>query len=204
MSELEYRSAELVDVSYPKRTIELIVMPYENPTVVDYRGRLITEVCSRGAYDGIERRDDFVKVNLHHDVRQTCGRATRFHPSREEGLVAELYMSRSSAGEDALTMADEGLLGASAGFALLFDAHGHTYADAEVWETRDRRRLNRLYLGHIGLTPEPAYAGAKVLAVRHDAADTNPSPLTNLERLELDRLRREYADLDARYGVAQH
>jgi phage head maturation protease len=200
MSELEYRTAEVVEVSFPKRTIELIVMPYEKPTVVPYRGRYVTEVCSRGAYDGIEQRKD-VKVNLHHDIEQTCGRATAFHPSRAEGLVAELYLSRSARGQDALHDADDGLLGGSAAFALLVDENGTVYPDAEVWETRDMRRLNKLYLGHIALTPEPAYKDAEVLAVRKTVA---VPAMPNREKLEVERLREEYAILDARYAVRQH
>ena len=204
--ELEYRTAEhgveIVDVSFPKRTVELIVMPYEQEAQVAYRGRMIKEICSRGAYDGIEERNGEIKVNLHHDVRETCGRAVRFHPSRQEGLVAELYISKADPGEKALTMADEGLLDASAGFCLLFDKRtGKPYPDAERWETRDRRRLNKLWLGHIALTPEPAYAGAEVLSVRSaSAAVVRP----NIERLELEQLREQVAVIDARYGVKQH
>ena len=39
--------------SFPDRTIELIVMPYEQETIVS-TGRMIEEIVSRGAFDGIE------------------------------------------------------------------------------------------------------------------------------------------------------
>lgn len=203
MSELEYRTAEVVGVSYPKRQIELIVMPYETPTVVNTPTRTYTEVVSRGAYDGVEKRGNRIRVNRDHNLARTCGRATALHPSRAEGLVAELYISRTELGEETLTLADEGILDASAGFALLRDEQtGRVKPGAEVWETRSRRRLNHLWLGHIALTPDPAYETATVLAVR----DTTPDSAVatpNLERLELDTLRQRLADIDRRYAVGQ-
>ena len=91
--ELEYRSATQIGVSFPKRSIELIVMPYETETAVPYEGRVVREIVSRGAFDGIERRANRVRVNRDHDVTRTIGRALAFHPSREEGLVAELRIA---------------------------------------------------------------------------------------------------------------
>ncbi len=208
MSELEVRAAQLVGVSYPKRQIDVVVMPYETEASVWYRGRMITEIVSRGAYGtGISGRKD-IRVNRDHDLTRTCGRAVKFHPSRQDGLVAELRMSRTELGEETLTLADEGLLDASAGFALLQDATGKPAKDAEVWEARDRRRLNHLFLHHVALTPEPAYETANVLAVRHNRSEgslrADPAGRPNLERLELQRLAELAALMDARYGVGQH
>jgi len=204
---IEYRAAELVGVSYPKRQIDVVVMPYETPTQVAHAGRLITEVVSRGAYGaGIAGRKD-IRVNRDHDVTRTCGRAIRFHPSRQDGLVAELRMSKTELGEETLTLADEGLLDASAGFSLLHDAAGKMAANAEVWEARDRRRLNHLYLHHVALTPEPAYETANVLAVRSGPAlpeRAAEGERPNLERLEVLRLVEVAADMDRRYGLGQH
>jgi phage head maturation protease len=204
--ELEYRAATLAAVSFPKRLIELIVMPYETETVVALRGKLITEICSRGAYDGIEARNDRVRVNRDHDITRTVGRAVRFHPSRQEGLVAEIRISETELGNETLVLADDGVLDASAGFMLLRQdgGKGPVYPDAEVWESRDRRRLNKLHLGHIGLTPEPAYETANVLAVRGG----RPEPATvaatpNRDRLELERLQEMAAELDRRYGLTR-
>jgi phage head maturation protease len=59
-------------------------------------------------------------------------------------------------------LADEGILDASAGYLPM--------TDGEVWETRNRVRITKAWLGHIALTPEPAYEHAKVLAVRHNAS----------------------------------
>jgi len=205
---IEYRAAELVGVSYPKRQIDVIVMPYESPTMIREPGRSYTEVVSKGAYgSGIAGRKD-IRVNRDHDLARTCGRAVRFLTARDDGLVAELRMSKTELGEETLTLADEGLLDASAGFSLLADKQGRPVKDAEVWEGRDRRRLNHLFLHHVALTPEPAYESAHVLAVRSEASDGSLRPSErqrpNLESLEVLRLVEMAAVIDRRYGVEQH
>ena len=205
--DLEFRSAEVAGVSFPRRTIELIVMPYEQPTQVDYHGRVITEICSRGAYDGIERRTSQIRVNVEHDPRRTIGKTVALHPSRPDGLVAEIRISKIVPdGDNALEAADDGILDASAGFALLAEG-GRVKPGAEVWESRDRRRLNHLFLDHIALTGAPAYPGAKVLAVRNlpEAPERRFEAVNtpNLDRLELERLRSLAADIDVRYGVSR-
>jgi len=163
---LEYRAATQLGVSFPKRTIELVVMPYEQEAFVAYQDRMVTEVVSAGAFDGIERRANRIRVNRDHDLTRTVGRAIALHPSRIEGLVAELRISSTPLGDETLQLADDEILDASAGFLPM--------PGGEVWETRSRRRLNKCWLGHIAMTPDPAYLGANVLAVRN--ADTPPPP----------------------------
>jgi len=156
--ELEYRQATLAGVSFPDRIIELIVMPYEEETLVEHRGRMVTEIISRGAFDGIEKRPARVKANRDHDDRRVVGKAVSFHPDAAEGLVAEVKVSDTELGRETLILADDGVLDVSAGFVPM--------ADGERWETRARRRIVRAWLGHVALVPDPAYTGAKVLAVR--------------------------------------
>src|SRR5262245_2308847 len=109
------RAAEVVGVSYPKREIDLIVIPYDTETTVRYQGRRMVETIARGAFDGIERRANRVRVNRDHLLERTVGRATAFHPSRDEGLVAELRIARTPLGDETLELAEEGCLDASAG-----------------------------------------------------------------------------------------
>ena len=167
--QLRLRHIETFDVSFPKRTIELVVSPYESPALVPFQGRMVTEVFSRGAYAGIERRPDRVKVNREHDVARSCGKALTFHPSREVGLVAELFISRTELGNETLELAADGVLDASAGYLPI-------QPDGEVWEERNRVRIRKAWLGHIALVAEPAYEEAKVLAVRNVERLPNPSP----------------------------
>ena len=48
--ELECRSAQLLDVNFPKRIIDLVVMPYEETATVQHRGNMIEEVVSGSAW----------------------------------------------------------------------------------------------------------------------------------------------------------
>lgn len=191
---MEIRSAQVVEVRYPQRIIELIAMPYEELTVVEHpvgSGRLIREICSRGAYDGVERRANRVKVNRDHDLARTCGRAVALHPSREVGLVAELRIAQTPLGDETLALAEDEILDASAGF-LPFPNGG------EEWlEQRSLRRLHRCWLGHIALVPDPAYEGANVLALRsasesHRSPETPRAPTPNLDLIRQWRLEESY------------
>ena len=122
---------------------------------------MIREIITRGAFDGIQRRVNRIKVNRDHDERRIVGRAVAIHPDREEGLVAELKISSTELGEETLTLADDGVLDASAGYLPL--------PGGEKWLTRSSVRILKGWLGHIALVPEPAYEGARVLAVRQKA-----------------------------------
>jgi Escherichia/Staphylococcus phage prohead protease len=204
MSDLEIRAAALADVSYPKRMIELIVMPYERETEVGYQGRRITEIVSHGAFDGIQRRAAEVRVNRDHDERRPIGRTLALHPSRQDGLVAEVKISRTELGEETLILADDGILDASAGFRLL-EEEGQVRKDAEVWESRDRRRLNHLFLHHIAMTPDPAYPDARVLAVRNaqepPGRDETVAAMPNRIRLRISDWEALAAEIDERYRL---
>ena len=191
--QLRLRAAETVGVDFPKRTIELIVTPWEKEALVPFQDRLVTEIFTRGAYDGIERRANRIRVNRDHARERTVGRAVAFHPSREEGLVAEIRIAHTDLGDETLTLADEGILDASAGYLPM--------PGGEKWETRSRVRILKAWLGHIALTPEPAYEDARVLAVR--AADHGRPQTPNREKLELQALREAFAVIDKRYGVGQ-
>jgi len=184
--ELRFRAAQQVAVSFPDRTIELIVTPWESPALVPFQGRMVTEIFSRGAYDGIERRANRVRVNRDHNLERTVGRAVAFHPSRAEGLVAQIRIAQTDLGDETLALADDECLDASAGYLPM--------PDGEVWEARDRVRVRKAWLGHIALTPEPAYETARVLAVR-SAERASPAATPNLDEVMGWRLQARYRDL---------
>ena len=190
--EMLYRTASLVGVSFPQRTIEMVVMPYEEETLVERAGRMVREIISRGAFDGIERRANRIRVNRDHDLQRTVGRAVAFHPSREEGLVGEIRIAQTPLGDETLTLADDGILDASAGFL--------PFPGGEKWETRSRVRMLKCWLGHIALTPDPAYVGARVLSVRqapeHVEREHELLVTPNLDSVKAWRLQDRYASLD--------
>ena len=112
----------------------------------------------------IERRANRVRVNRDHRRELTVGRAVSFHPSRSEGLVAEVKIANTDLGNETLTLAADGCLDASAGF-LPMDG-------GMRWDGPNAYTVTKAWLGHIAFTSEPAHAGAKVLNVR--AADLAP------------------------------
>jgi HK97 family phage prohead protease len=201
MSEIEFRAAEVADVSYPSRTVTVIVAPYETPTVIHHPRGQFTEVVTRGAFDGVQRRAGSIRANRDHDWRRMAGRVTALHPERDEGLVAEVRMFKTVLGEETLELCADDGLSASAGFAPMRTdgLSGSVKPSAESWEGKTRR-LNELWLDHVAFVPNPAYEGAKVIDVRDD----EPVLLVArpfLERLRLEQARAKLAEIDARYGV---
>jgi len=168
------RRAEVREVSFPSRTIELIVIPYDTETLVPWETRMVREKVRRGAFDGIERRANRIKVNRDHDEARTCGRAVTLWPSREEGLVAQVKISRTELGDETLTLADDGVLDASAGFLPM--------TGGLTWHGRSSYEITRAWLGHIAMVPEGAYPDARVLAVR--AAAPAPAPVSRTPNLD--------------------
>ena len=163
---VEWRSAAVADVRYADRIVEVVAVPYNEDTVVEYRGRLVTESVLPGAFDGVETRPNRVTVNRDHDYSRTIGVTRSLQPSRTEGLIAEMRISPTVAGDEALELANDGALGASVGMAVR--------PDDQRWSDGNRRRqIVRAFLDHIALVANPAYAGAGVLAVR--ATTTAPA-----------------------------
>lgn len=201
---VETRAAQVADVSFPKRTVTVIAMPYEQPTVINEPRRSYTEIVTRGAFDGIEKRTSRIRAYRDHSRDAVVGKITGLHPSRSEGLVAEVRMFTTELGDETLTLCDEDGLDASVGFGLLRRDDGRVWDDAEVWErNRTVRRLNRLWLDHLALVPDPAYPGAKVLDVR-DAAVRPQEPVygdatPNRDRLAYLELRAQLDALNARW-----
>jgi HK97 family phage prohead protease len=160
---VEWRAAVAVSaVDFADRTIEVVVVPYDEDTTVEYppgSGHLITESVDRGAFVGVEKRPGRVRANRDHDVTRTVGLARAIYTDRPNGLVGEVYVSRTLLGDETLQLADDGVLGASVGMAVR--------PSDQIWsERRSRRRIGKAFLDHIALVPNPAYQGAEVLAVR--------------------------------------
>jgi phage head maturation protease len=175
---VEYRSTTELAVDFAERTIELLAMPYDADAAVLVHGRAVVESCAPGAFAGCERRANRVKVNRDHDITRTVGRAFALHPSRSEGLVAELRIARTALGDETLALAADESLEASVGFAVM--------SGGEQWlEQRSRRRLTRCFVDHIAMVPEGAYEG-RVLSVRED--DHRSEPVARVLTPNLDEV----------------
>jgi HK97 family phage prohead protease len=200
---------QVADVNYPKRIVTVIAMPYERPTEIVERGGAFVEVVTRGAFDGIEKRTSKIRANRDHSWDKPVGKVVALHPSRTEGLVAEVRISRTPDGDATLELCEDDVLSASAGFGLLRRDDGRVWDDAEVWsDDRTVRRLNRLWLDHLAFVPNPAYPDAAVVSVRHTPGRPQEAPqgeqvsvsTPNLTQHRTEALAALYADMDRRYS----
>jgi len=177
--ELEYRKAgTTLGVRHPERIVDLIAVPYDEECEVLHHGQWIRETVAPGAFAGVSGG---VTVNRAHDLERPLGRVVKFHPADPRGLRTELRIAKTSEGDDVLELAELELLSASVGFAPL--PGGETYTP-----DRRSRRITRARLGHIAMTGDPAYLGARVLAVRSSSeppAQRIATPI--LDRILLER-----------------
>lgn len=151
----------VADVRFADRIIDLLVVPYNEDTVVEYRGQLVTESVLPGAFDGIETRPGRVTVQRDHKVERAVGLA-RSASSSAEGLIASVKISRTPLGDETLELAADEVLQPSVGMAV-------RPADQRWSDGNRRRQIVRAFLDHIGMVPQQAYAGARTLAVRSAA-----------------------------------
>jgi HK97 family phage prohead protease len=158
---VEVREATLGNVNFPQRLIEVVAVPYGGEAVVEYRGEVWLESFERGAFDGIEQRPNRVKAIRDHDKTRLVGRATNFWPDREEGLVSEIRIAKTPLGDETLTLADEGMLDVSAGFAA-------RNSDQVFDRSKQSRKIRKAFLDHLAFVADGAYEDAKVVAVRSE------------------------------------
>jgi HK97 family phage prohead protease len=145
------------------RTIFGLAVPYnEAADIRERNGTRFMETFRRGAFSRtITERASKVKLLLNHN-RQALpvGRAETLRED-PQGLYAEFRVSKTEAGDEALTLAADGTLDAfSIGFEPVRDQ----------W-SKDRRSVERLEakLMEVSLVAFPAYQGALVGGVRADA-----------------------------------
>ena len=169
-----FRSSSVADVNYSQRVIEVIAAPYEEIALVPWRGEMWQEKFLRGAWDGIEKRPNRVKVNREHDKSRTIGKVVNFWPSRQEGLVAAVRVAKTPLGDETLALAEEGCLGASVGYAA-------RARDVILDKVNRLRSVQRAFMDHLTFDADPYYEGAAVLNVRSigaSAVDLEPAAAT--------------------------
>ena len=158
---VELRTAAIGEVNFAQRTITAIAAPYEQATNVMWQGDVWSEQFERGSFDGIEKRPNRIKVNRDHNKSRTVGKAVKFFPGSQEGLVTELRIAQTLLGDETLALADEKCVGLSVGFAAL-------PGDQIVDRRAKSRRVRRAFLDHISIVEDPAYPGAEILDVREN------------------------------------
>lgn len=170
MTELLRRAGSFADLEIRSdgRTVVGLAVPFNAATEIGSPMGTYVETFRAGAFARtIAERGDRVKfLALHNDQQMPLGRATVL---REEarGLVAELRVSKTAAGDEALALINDGALDAlSIGFTPVRDQ----------W-TSDRSSVDRLEvrLHEISIVNAGAYAGARVLAVRSETPTGPPA-----------------------------
>jgi HK97 family phage prohead protease len=202
------KAGELVDVSYPERTIELIVIPYEHEIEVEHptkrNGGRVREMIMRGAFDGIERRANRVRANREHDTLLTFGRVSTFHTGHQQGLHGKIRVANTPLGDETLALAEDGCLDASAGFWPKMDERGK-FVGIE-WDSPSRYKITKAFLNHVALVSDGAYGEkAGVLAVRAAAGPVenavSEQVSSHLNTLDVQGWREREAAINAKYGI---
>lgn len=160
----------IADVRFAERLIDLLVVPYNEETVVEYRGRPVIESVLPGAFDGLETRPGRVTVLRDHQVQRAVGLARSVSPSGADGLVASVRISKTELGDETLELAADEVLQPSVGMAV-------RPSDQRWSDGNQRRQIVRAFLDHIGMVPQPGYLGAKTLAVRSAPPDPGAEQL---------------------------
>ncbi len=164
---VELRSSVVAEVKFPERIITVLAVPYEQETdKVVYRGRQVVESFARGSFAGVESRNGKVMVNREHTKGRTVGKVAAFYPDSVEGLVEDIKVAATLAGDETLELASGGMIFPSIGFAV---AKG---SDQDL--TANRRYIRRAFVDHMAFVEDPAYTGADVVAVRHAGAADEP------------------------------
>jgi hypothetical protein len=125
------------------------------------------------------------RVFMYHDSSQPVGIVSE-RVSTSEAMLASMYISRTSAGDDALVLAADGVMDVSVGVnprEFSYDDQGRMIVTAADWM-------------ELSLVPIPAFAGATITQVAASAEtepDTEPTPELVEETEPVDSVQPEAA-----------
>ena len=163
MTEILIRNdGAFTDVDRKQRLIDVIAVPWGQEAQVFWRGEVWTEVFERGAFDGIESRAGQVRVNREHRKGDKVGKIVEFNPAHADGLFARVKVVRGPKGDEVLDLAEDDMVSASIGY------RAQKPSDVALDKQSKVRRVLNAFLDHLGLVEDPAFKGARVLAVRDD------------------------------------
>lgn len=169
---IETRSvSDVTGVNFAERIVTVLAVPYEQPTLVPFRRDVWNEVFSRSAFTGMDATTRRIPATAcldvpadNHSGGKLVGRVHSVDPSHPEGLLTELKISRTPMGDETLELANDRNLSVSVGFMIKGRLD-------QTLDTRSKtRRINRAFLDHVAFVAQPAYEGAKILAVRNEGA----------------------------------
>lgn len=186
--ETRSEGVQIDNVDFGQRIITVLAVPYEQPTQVPFHQEMWTEVFSRSAFNGIESQTRKIPATTSlsipapdHIGARLVGRVLSSDPYRESGLVSEVKISRTADGDETLELASDEALFPSIGFMIK-----NPKFDQELDRYTKTRRVNRAFLDHLAFVGQPAYSGAKVLAMRADGSvgEEDQTPFTPTPRMD--------------------
>ena len=178
MSEILIRNdGVFTDVERKQRLIDLIAVPWDSPAEVFWRGDVWTETFHRGSFDGIEARAGQVRVNREHVKGNTVGKIIEFDPAHADGLFARVKVVKGAKGDELLDLAEDDMISPSVGY------RASKPSDVLLDKPARLRKVLNAFLDHLGMVEDPAFKGARVLAVRGEPSelsvvDEGPLPPT--------------------------
>ncbi len=165
-SETFVRSDSVVaDINVKQRLIDLVAVPWDQETEVPWLGEVWNEVFRRGAFDGLADHAGRVIVTRDHtpgDPGPLVGKLVQVDPQHKDGLFTRAKIGRTLLGDETLALAEDDMLSPSVGYRI------KQVDDVRVDRRIRLREVVRAFLDHVSLVPQPAFAGAHVLAVRED------------------------------------
>jgi HK97 family phage prohead protease len=144
------------------RTVEVRVVPYGIPAIVSDGGPAYQEEWAAGCFDDQLRAANRVDVLLNFEHLQgpggLIGKGTELR-SEPDGLHATFRMLKGQDGDKTLELVNDGILG---GVSL------EAYAKKSVRTAEGVVRRVKAHLRNVALCRNPAFADARVLAVREE------------------------------------
>jgi HK97 family phage prohead protease len=163
VSEILTRSdGTFTEINFAERLIDLIAVPWGQTARVFWRGDFWDEVFERGAFRDIRNSAGRVRVNREHRKGDTVGKVVEFDPDDDRGLFARIKVARGPKGDELLHLAADDMVSASIGYRT------NNPSDVVLNKETRTRRVVTAFLDHLGMVEDPAYEGARVLAVRKD------------------------------------
>lgn len=149
---------KLFEVDADKRTIFGLAVPYGEPTFSE--GSQFQ--FSKGSLE-IPENASRIKLLVSHERNRAVGHAVEFEDT-DEGLWARFKVARGTAGDEALSMAEDGV----------WDGLSVGLRDGAKFSKKGKiSHFTRAVLSEVSLTPDPAFDSARVAAVIAEAPNNN-------------------------------
>lgn len=149
-------SNRVFEVDAEKRTIFGLAVPFNEPTHSDGTKFQFTKGVLQ-----LPANPSHVKLLVSHDRSKAVGKATELE-EREDGLWARFSVARGTAGDEALSMAEDGV----------WDGLSIGLRDGAKFSKKGTvTHFSRAVLSEISLTPDPAFSSARVAAVVAEASN---------------------------------